>query len=373
MVRRFRSLLLILLLLIPGQARAAQKEGRITAKAWALVEATSGRLLLGENERDRRPMASTTKIMTALLVLEAGEDLDTLIVVPPEAAGTEGSSMHLNAGEKLSLRDLLYGLMMVSGNDAAVTLAVHFSGSVDVFAARMNAKASALGCADTHFANPHGLHDPDHYTSAYDLCCMAAAAMEEPFFRELVSTQRYTTSTGDKPRTFRTKNKVLTQIEGGCGVKTGFTKKAGRCLCFAARRQGMLLIGAVLNAPDIWNDAEAILNKGFSEFELSTFLLSGQAVGSVPVVGGTKKTLPAAAKEDILYPVRKDGRDEAALEIRLADSLPAPVEAGAAAGEAVLTVNGERVRTVSLIAREGTASLTFDWFLRQVMGAYLTA
>ena len=109
MVRRFRPLLLILLLLIPGQARAVQKEGRITAKAWALVEATSGRLLLGENERDRRPMASTTKIMTALLVLEAGEDLDALITVPPEAAGTEGSSMHLNAGEKLSLRDLLYG------------------------------------------------------------------------------------------------------------------------------------------------------------------------------------------------------------------------------------------------------------------------
>lgn len=373
MVRRFRPLLLILLLLIPGQVRAAQKEGRITAKAWALVEAGSGRLLLGENERDRRPMASTTKIMTALLVLEAGEDLDALITVPPEAAGTEGSSMHLNAGEKLSLRDLLYGLMMVSGNDAAVTLAMHVSGSVDAFAARMNARAAALGCADTHFMNPHGLHDPNHYTSAYDLCRMAAAAMAEPFFRELVSTEHYATSTGDRTRSFHTKNKVLTQIEGGCGIKTGFTKKAGRCLCFAARRQGMLLIGAVLNAPDMWNDAQKILDRGFAAYELHTFLTLGQAVGQVPVTGSAKKTLPAVAKEGILYPVRRDGRDETDLRIRLVDGLTAPVEPGAQAGKAILTVNGEGVVSVSLILREGASPLTFDWFLRQVMGAYLTA
>ena len=373
MVRRFRPLLLILLLLIPGQVRAAQKEGRITAKAWALVEATSGRLLLGENERDRRPMASTTKIMTALLVLEAGEDLDALVTVPPEAAGTEGSSMHLIAGEKLSLRDLLYGLMMVSGNDAAVTLAMHVSGSVDAFAARMNARAAALGCADTHFMNPHGLHDPNHYTSAYDLCRMAAAAMAEPFFRELVSTEHYATSTGDRTRSFHTKNKVLTQIEGGCGIKTGFTKKAGRCLCFAARRQGMLLIGAVLNAPDMWYDAQKILDRGFSDYELRTFLTSGQAVGQVPVTGSAKKTLPAVAKEGILYPVRRDGQDETEMEIRLVDSLTAPVEPGAQAGEAILTVNGEGVVSVPLILREGAPPLTFDWFLRQVMGAYLTA
>ena len=373
MVRRFRPLLLILLLLIPGQARAVQKEGRITAKAWALVEATSGRLLLGENERDRRPMASTTKIMTALLVLEAGEDLDALITVPPEAAGTEGSSMHLGAGERISLRDLLYGLMMVSGNDAAVTLAMHVSGSVDAFAAQMNAKAAALGCADTHFVNPHGLHDPDHYTSACDLARLAAAAMALPFFRELVSRSRYTTATGDRVRTFRTKNRMLTEVEGGCGVKTGFTKKAGRCLCFAARREGMLLIGAVLNAPDMWNDAKKLLDRGFSTFELHTFLTPGQAVGAVPVGGSAKKTLPAAAKEGILYPIRKDGTDHADLAIRLSETLTAPVAAGARIGEAVLTVHGERVVSVPLIAREGAEPLSFRWFFRRVTEGYLTA
>ena len=373
MVRRARLLLLAVMLLLPGRAWAARKEEKITAKAWALVEAASGRLLLGENERERRPMASTTKIMTALLVLESGEDLDTLVAVPSEAAGTEGSSMHLLAGERLSLRDLLYGLMMVSGNDAAVALAIHLEGSVEAFAARMNAKAAALGCEDTHFMNPNGLHDPNHYTSAYDLCRMAAAAMEQPFFRELANTERYATTTGDKARIFRTKNRVLTEVKGGCGVKTGFTKKAGRCLCFAARREGMLLIGAALNAPDMWNDAERILDRGFLEYELRTFLTDGQTVGAVCVAGSEKKALPAAAKEGILYPVRKDGKDEVRLDFHLAESLAAPVKPGAEAGEAILTVNGRRVRTVLLLAKEGAEPLTFRRFFERVAEAYIAS
>ena len=371
MVRRYPVLFLALLLLFPGTVQGTQQEERITAKAYALIEATSGRLLLGEHEHERRPMASTTKIMTALLLIESGEDLDTLVTVPPEAAGTEGSSMHLSAGERVSLRDLLYGLMMVSGNDAAVALAIHHAGSVEAFAARMNARASALSCTDTHFVNPHGLHDPEHYTSACDLARMAAAAMALPFFRELVSTERYTATTGDRIRNFRTKNKILTQIEGGCGVKTGFTKKAGRCLCFAARREGMLLIGAVLHAPDMWNDAQRILDRGFSAYELHTFLVPGQSVGQVPVIGSTKKSLPAVAKEGILYPIRKDGQDRTGLDLTLAPALTAPVEPGTAAGEAVLTIDGQRVMTVPLIVREGARSLTFDWFFRKVMEAYI--
>lgn len=373
MVRRFRVLLLVLLLLLPGRVRAAGQGERITAKAWAVVEATSGRLLLGENEHERRPMASTTKIMTALLVLETGEDMDALVEVSPEAAGTEGSSMHLAAGERVSLGDLLYGLMMVSGNDAAVALAVHLSGSVEAFAARMNDRAAALGLNDTHFVNPNGLHDPNHYTSAYDLCRLAAAAMELPAFHRIVSTQRYTTATGSRIRSFRTKNRMLTEVEGGCGVKTGYTKKAGRCLCFAAQREGMLVIGAVLNAPDMWSDAKKLLDRAFAAYELHTFLCPGETVGVVPVTGSAKKTLPAAAKEGILYPVRKDGSDEAKLDIRLAETVAAPVDPGAAAGEAVLTVNGERVMTAALHLAEGAQPLTFDHFVQRVMEAYLAA
>ena len=372
-MRRGGLLILALALLLPGQAMAQTKPGTVSATAYALVEAGSGRLLLGEREHDRLPMASTTKIMTALLVIESGEDPDTLVTVPPEAAGTEGSSMHLAAGEKLSLRDLLYGLMMVSGNDAAVALAVHLSRSVETFADRMNARAADLGCADTHFVNPNGLHDSDHYTSAHDLCRMAAAAMELPFFREIVSAERYTTATGDRARTFHTKNKVLTQIDGGCGIKTGYTKKAGRCLCFAARREGMLLIGAVLHAPDMWNDAKKILDTGFSEYELHVFLTPGQNLGIVPVTGSEKKSLPAEAKEGILYPVRRDGLDETQLDIHLWDGLAAPVLPGSIAGEAVLTINGTRVQAVPLVTEEGASPLTFSWFFKRVIQAFLAA
>ena len=373
MVRRVRLLLLVLALLIPAEVRAAQKEERITAKGWALIEGSSGRLLLGENERDRLPMASTTKIMTALLVLESGEDLDTVITVDRQAAGTEGSSLYLKAGERMSLRDLLYGLMMKSGNDAAVAIAIHIAGSVEAFAARMNAKATAMGLRDTHFVNPNGLHDPEHYTTAYDLAHLGAAAMERADFRELVSTQRYTTTTGDHVRTFQTKNKVLTQVDGGCGVKTGYTKKAGRCLCFAARREGMLLIGAVLNAPDMWNDAKKILDQGFTAYELHTFLVPGQGVGEISVTGSTKKTLPAATKEGILYPIRKDGQDETRLDIRLLGSLAAPVEPGVPAGEAILMVNGEGVKAIPLVVEEGAEPLTFAWFFREVTERYLAS
>ena len=362
-----------MLLLLPVEARAAQKEDRVTAKAYALIEAASGRLLLGEHEHDRLPMASTTKIMTALLLLESEEDLDALVEIAPEAAGVEGSSMYLVPGERISLRDLLYGLMMVSGNDAAVALAVHHSGSVEAFAARMNARAAALGCADTHFMNPNGLHDPNHYTTACDLARMAAAAMALPAFRELVSTEKYVTTTGDKTRTFRTKNKVLTQVEGGCGVKTGYTKKAGRCLCFAAERQGMLLVGAVLNAPDMWNDAKKLLDRGFSQYQLRTFLTPAWTAGEVPVTGSEKKSLPVAPKEGILYPVRRDGQDDAQLDVRLRDGLAAPVEPGAVAGEAVLTVNGESVASVPLLVSEGARPLTFRWFLQRVTEAYFAA
>ena len=371
-MRRARLLLLALALLFPTEVRAAKEEG-ITAKGWALIEASSGRLLLGENEHDKLPMASTTKIMTALLLLEAGEDLDTEIEVDPRAAGTEGSSLYLRAGERMSLKDLLYGLMMQSGNDAAVALAIHAAGSVGSFVQRMNAKAAALGLEDTHFVNPNGLHDPDHYTSACDLCRLGAAAMARADFRELVATERYTTSTGDRVRTFKSKNRMLTEVPGGCGVKTGYTRKAGRCLGFAARREGMLLVGAVLNAPDMWGDGKKIVDRGFSEYELRTFLLPGQTVGRVPVTGSAKKTLPAAAKEGILYPVRRDGQDAAQLDVHLAAGLTAPAAPGDGAGEAVLTVNGARVSAVPLAVAEGAEPLTFGWFLRKVTEGYLVS
>ena len=203
------ALLIPALLLLPKPARA----DAIPAQAAYLLEANSGRVIAAQNENARLPMASTTKIMTALLAIESGRMNET-VTVPQEAVGTEGSSMYLKAGEKLPLRDLVYGLMLRSGNDAAVAIACALDGGIDAFVERMNARAADLGLLDTHFTNPNGLHDPSHYTSARDLCLLAAAALENPVFAEIVRT-RYRETGGDTPRTLKNKNRLLWEYEGG--------------------------------------------------------------------------------------------------------------------------------------------------------------
>ncbi|MBQ7279019.1 MAG: D-alanyl-D-alanine carboxypeptidase [Clostridia bacterium] len=371
-MKRLLPLVLCLLLVLPLPLKTAEAQGSISAQGAVLIEAASGRLLYRKNETQRLPMASTTKIMTALLALEQGQ-LQDVITVPAEAAGVEGSSLYLSAGEQLTLEDLLYGLLMASGNDAAVAIALYVDGSVAAFAQRMNERAAALGCTDTHFVTPNGLHDPEHYTTALDLSRIAAAAMQNATFQKMVSTQRYTTTSGSHRRTFTTKNKVLTQIEGGCGIKTGYTKKAGRCLCFAARREGMLLIGTVLHAPDMWNDARLILEEGFSHYRLEPLLPGGQSLGQVAVMGSEKKALPVAAKQDILYPVKTDGSEGITRETEIFESLQAPVSPGQQAGECRLFVNGTLVNTVPLYTFEGADKRTWSGIFRQCMEAYLTA
>ena len=216
-------------------------------------------MICAKEAHKKLPMASTTKIMTALIVIENCSLGDT-VKVSPKAYGVEGSSMYLNAGEEVSVEDMLYGLMLLSGNDAAVALAIHTAGSVEAFAALMNARAEEIGAHNTHFVTPNGLHDPEHYTTAYDLALIAAEAMKNPDFRKIVGSTYHKTTTGSVIRYMKNKNKILWQYEGGCGVKTGYTKAAGRCLVFAAERDGMTLIGAVLSCPDMFNVAKAMLD-----------------------------------------------------------------------------------------------------------------
>lgn len=191
-----------------------------TAAAAALIEANSGKLLLSGNSNSRLPMASTTKTMTALVVIE-NCDLDETVEVTADAAGTEGSSMYLSCGERLSVRDLLYGLMLLSGNDAAVALAVHVGGTVESFVRIMNDRAAKLGLTNTHFVTPNGLHDAEHYTTAYKLALIGAEALKNETFRQIVSTQYYTAETGDRVRTMKNKNALLWDYGNAVGIKTG--------------------------------------------------------------------------------------------------------------------------------------------------------
>lgn len=337
-----------------GDAQAALEMPKVSAEGAALFESGSMRFVAGVNEHAALPMASTTKVMTALLAIECG-DLDALVKVPDCAVGVEGSSIYLNRGEQLTLRDLLHGLMLTSGNEAAVTIAVYLDGSVEAFAAHMNARAAEIGCLDTCFVNPNGLPNDAHHTTAYDLCRIAATAMQNETFRALVSTTYYKTTSGDYVRTFKNKNRILWQYEGGNGVKTGYTKAAGHCLVFSAERDGMTLVGVVLHAPGRWDDSMALLDYGFDRLRVKTLVSANTPLIDIPVTNAEKKELAAYAKGDILYPMATDGSDTISWEFEADDSIDAPVVAGQEVGHIRLFVNGEAVVTMPLVVREDVA------------------
>lgn len=236
-----------------------------SAACAVLTDGTGDTLFAREAERKAYP-ASTTKIMTALVVLETldelGLSIDSEIIVPQEAVGIEGSSIYLKKGERLSIEELLYGLMLQSGNDSATALAICVGGSLSDFVRQMNDKAAELGCTGTHFTNPSGLYDENHYTTAADLARIAHAAMQREDFRRIVSAKTW--QSGDSSRSFYNKNKTIHQYEGATGVKIGFTKASGRTLVAAAERNGEEMIAVVLQDGNWFQDAYALMDYGFA-------------------------------------------------------------------------------------------------------------
>lgn len=246
---------------------AGAKEASADAQSEIAMELSTGAVLEENNADLRLPMASTTKIMTAIIVIEDC-DVDEVITVPDEAVGVEGSSIYLETDEKISVKDLLYGLMLRSGNDAATALAVHHSGSVQKFAEVMNERAKEMGAECTNFVNPSGLPDENHFTTARDLCRIACHAMKNPLFKAIVGTKSY----DGEYRNFTNKNKMLFNYDGANGVKTGYTKTAGRCLVSSAERNGMEVVCVVLNCPDMYERSQKILNCCFANFKLEKIL-----------------------------------------------------------------------------------------------------
>ena len=358
---------LIGLMLLPTAAKADASMD-VPAEAAYLIEANSGRVLYAKNENARLPMASTTKIMTALLAIESGR-MDETVAVPTEAAGTEGSSMYLKAGETIPLRDLVYGLMLISGNDAAVAIACVLDGGAEAFAAHMNARAKELGLSGTHFVTPNGLHDPDHYTTAKDLATLGAYALGNTEFAEIVST-RYRKTEGSVLHTLKNKNRLLWEYEGGIGVKTGYTKAAGKCLVFAAERGGMKQVGAILNCPTMWNTAKSMLDAGFRLYEEKRFV-SADTVFTVPIENGVKKALNAAPIRGILYPTEIGGNESYAVLTTFDEALSAPVQAGDPVGSVSLLLNGTVVAVVPIVAAETVLPVDFGYYFRKAVSAFL--
>ena len=264
----FAIMLCVCCVAFPSTCRAYADTGA-GASAECVMEADSRRILYQSHGDTRLPMASTTKIATAIAVLESGIDLEKQRPIPADAVGVEGSSVYLKEGDLFSAKDLLYGLMLRSGNDCAVALAEWVDGGNAAFASRMNAVAARAGALHTCFQNPHGLPCKNHYTTAVDLSLITAYAMQNPTFCEIVATKHYA------PKNWANKNKMLTMCDGAIGVKTGYTKQAGRCLVSAAERNGMRVICTVLNCADMYNRSVSLLNDAFEKYQNKTILQKG--------------------------------------------------------------------------------------------------
>lgn len=324
----------------------------LSAQSSVLMDAASGRVLAGENEDVRRGMASTTKIMTAIVAIENGNPED-IVTVSPAAAAVEGSSMWLKAGEKITLESLLYGLMLNSGNDAATAIAEHIGKDVDGFAKMMNDKAKQLGLKDTSFANPHGLDNENHYTTAYELGLITCYALQNEKFCEIVNTKRKTIEglENGMTRTLKNHNKMLTLYDSADGVKTGFTKKCGRCLVSSATRDGLRLVAVTLNAPDDWNDHAQMLNYGFSKYKSKTLLKKNSYVKTISVKGGTKKEVGAYIPRDISIAV--SDKEVPKIKIDVPDVCSAPVVIGERVGSASVLINGKEFEKTDILAQTG--------------------
>ena len=296
---------------IPVQAlTASDSVPSVSAQSAILIEADSGRVLFAKNADARLPMASTTKIMTALVALELAPP-DRVIQAPAGAVGVEGSSIYLVEGEALTLEQLLYALLLESANDAAAAIAIGLCGSVEAFAEEMNRKATELGLSDTHFTNPHGLDDDAHYTTARELAAIARAALEQELIRTIVSTQKATIphANVENARLLVNHNKLLRTYDGCIGMKTGYTKRSGRSLVSAAERDGVTLIAVTINAPNDWKDHTAMLDYGFSQCQSVELCQAEDVLYPMQVVGGSdgyvmvgntqalRVTLPANAGE----------------------------------------------------------------------------
>lgn len=333
---------LVLALLLGCAPRAGAVD--TSAKSAILMEAGSGRVIYEQNAHDRRLIASTTKLMTALVALESGVELSREITVSPRWVGVEGSSIYLREGEKLTLETLLYGMLLRSGNDAALAVAEVCGGSEEAFVARMNEKAAELGMVDSHFANPSGLNDEEHYSTAYDMALLARACLENELLREMVSTR----SISLEGRSFTNHNKLLWQYQGCIGLKTGYTEKAGRTLVSAAEREGMTLICVTLSDPNDWADHAALFDYGFSALELETPVRAGDQMGSVPVEGGLVPLCPLVAGETLAVPLMAG--EEPEVEVLLdGDALAAPCSEGQRVGEILCLLNGEELGRVPLV------------------------
>lgn len=307
----------------------------VSAASAVLLDAESGRILYARNENEKRAIASITKLMTALVAAEYLDDLSQTITIQKEWTGIEGTSLYLKAGEEISLETLLYGLLLHSGNDAAVALAAHCAGDVDTFVGWMNQRARDLGMTGTHFSDPNGLGDEDHYSTALDMARLGAACLKNPVVAKIVATKSIVL----EGRSFTNHNKLLWQYEGCTGMKTGYTRQAGRTLVSSAERDGQKLVCVTLSDGDDWADHKALLDYGFETYPRRVLAEEGGTLRRMTVEESLLRQVPVVARDTVAYPL-KEG-EQVTAKIQLPKTARAPVTQGEIAGT-VTFYKGER-------------------------------
>ena len=345
-----------------------------SAESMITIEAESGRVLYAKDENKRLPMASTTKILTAIVAIENVTDLDAKFEIPKEAVGIEGSSIYLRKGEHLSVRELLYGLMLRSGNDAAVAIAFAVSGSVEEFVKLVNNFVESLNLKNTHIVTVNGLHDNSHYTSAFDLSKITAYAMKNEVFKEIVSCKEKTISNelgkkNEKYRFLKNKNRLLKMIDGADGVKTGYTRKAGRCFVGSATRNEMQIIVVVLNCAPMFEETAKLIEKAFTNFERKKLFSKGEII-KAKVLGDEDKEYPIILKKDIYYPLSKDELNNVTAKLIINKNLKTPVSTENHIGSISVTLENNLIFSENIYTIDIEENKDFEWFIKKIIKAF---
>ena len=336
----------VLCALLPGlvlHTQAAEAPA-VSAASAVLMDGETGRILYARNENEPRAIASITQLMTALVAAEwAQGDLSRTVTIRQEWTGIEGTSLYLRAGEKLTLETLLYGLLLHSGNDAAVALAASCAGDVETFVGWMNQRAQDLGMTNTHFSDPNGLGDENHYSTALDMARLGAACLQNPTVAKITATRSITL----EGRSFTNHNKLLWLYPGCTGMKTGYTRQAGRTLVSSAEKEGQTLICVTLNDRNDWTDHQALLDYGFETFPRQVLAEEGETFRQVPVEGSLLRQVPAVARGEVAWPLREG--ETVRTEIDLPVSVQAPVTQGEIAGTVTFYVGDRKVGETYLV------------------------
>ncbi|MBQ7884922.1 MAG: D-alanyl-D-alanine carboxypeptidase [Clostridia bacterium] len=356
------------LVLFPQKPKVtALAEMTSSARAMCVIESGSSRKLYAKNENQKLPMASTTKIVTALTVLDNCENIDKEFEIDKRAVGIEGTSVYLKQGEVMTVRELLYGMMLPSGNDAATALAYYVGGDIDTFCDMMKQTAEKCGAYNSSFDNPHGLDSNSHYTTAYDLALITSVALKNEIFKEIVTTKS-TRIRGTSEGTYRylkNKNRLLNTLDGCIGVKTGYTGDAGRCLVTACERDEFQTVSVVLNCGPMFEESEKLLNSVYENYELYTVLPSYKTIRRVAVVEGRAQNVKTFTQKGFEYPLTKEELSRLKYVYDLPKAINAPVNKGEVVGKLEIYLDNyllfsEKIYTMDSVKKIGVWSSIQD-------------